>query len=44
VVYDRVTTSLTLNRGGPIDGGQARSVLVDLAQRVLPVLVPAGGS
>ena len=41
VVYGRVTTSLTLG-ATPVRGDQARSVLVDLAQRVLPVLVPAG--
>lgn len=42
VVYGRVTTSLTLSPTGPVAAAQARSVLVDLAQRVLPVLVPAG--
>ena len=42
VVYGRISTSLTLG-SSPVGRGQARSVLVDLAQRVLPVLVPAGG-
>jgi hypothetical protein len=41
VAYRRVTVSLALNRGS-LSPEQARSVLVDLAQRVLPVLVPAG--
>ncbi|HEY2194855.1 MAG TPA: hypothetical protein VGH76_21515 [Actinomycetospora sp.] len=41
VGYKRVTLSLSLNRGS-LSSDQARSVLVDLAQRVLPVLVPAG--
>lgn len=41
VTYKRVTLSLSLNRGS-LSADQARSVLVDLAQRVLPVLVPAG--
>lgn len=41
VAYKRVTLSLSLNRGS-LSSEQARSVLVDLAQRVLPVLVPAG--
>ena len=41
VVYGRVTSSLTLGVT-PVGRDQARSVLVDLAQRVLPVLVPAG--
>jgi hypothetical protein len=41
VAYKRVTLSLSLNRGS-LSSDQARSVLVDLAQRVLPVLVPAG--
>lgn len=41
VAYRRVTVSLSLNRGS-LSADQARSVLVDLAQRVLPVLVPAG--
>ncbi len=41
VAYRRVTVSLALNRGS-LSADQARSVLVDLAQRVLPVLVPAG--
>ena len=42
VVYGRITTSLTLG-SGPVGRDQARSVLVDLAQRVLPVLVPVSG-
>ena len=42
VVYGRVTASLTLG-SGPVRRDQARLVLVDLAQRVLPVLVPATG-
>lgn len=42
VVYGRVTTSVTLPTGGPVPGGQAREELTDLAQRALPVLVPAG--
>jgi hypothetical protein len=41
VAYRRVTASLSLNRGS-LSADQARSVLVDLSQRVLPVLVPAG--
>jgi hypothetical protein len=36
-----VTVSASLNRGS-LSADQARSVLVDLVQRVLPVLVPAG--
>lgn len=40
VVYGRVTTNLTLG-ASPVRRDQARSVLADLAQRVLPVLVPA---
>ena len=42
VAYRRVTVSLTLTRGGDLSGEAQRSLLVDLAQRVLPVLVPAG--
>jgi hypothetical protein len=41
VTYRRVTVSASLNRGS-LSADQARSVLVDLVQRVLPVLVPAG--
>jgi hypothetical protein len=41
VIYKRVTMNLSLNRGS-LSADQARSVLADLAQRVLPVLVPAG--
>lgn len=41
VAYRRITLSVSLNRGA-LSADQARSVLVDLAQRVLPVLVPAG--
>jgi hypothetical protein len=41
VTYRRVTVSMALNRGS-LSADQARSVLVDLVQRVLPVLVPAG--
>lgn len=41
VAYRQVTVSLTLNRGS-LSPDQARSLLVDLAQRVLPVLVPSG--
>lgn len=41
VAYRRVTVSIALNRGS-LSADQARSVLVDLVQRVLPVLVPAG--
>jgi hypothetical protein len=41
VAYRRVTVSLSLNRDS-LSADQARSVLVDLVQRVLPVLVPAG--
>lgn len=41
VTYRRVTVSASLNRG-ELSADQARSVLVDLVQRVLPVLVPAG--
>ena len=42
VVYGRISTSLTLGRA-PVGRDQARSVLVDLAQRILPVLVPPRG-
>ena len=41
IAYRRVTVSLTLTRGD-LSADQARSVAVDLAQRVLPVLVPPG--
>ncbi|MCD2193997.1 hypothetical protein LQ327_11485 [Actinomycetospora endophytica] len=41
VAYKQVTVSLTLGRGA-LSADQSRSVLVDLAQRVLPVLVPPG--
>lgn len=42
VVFGRVTTSLTFGTQGPIPNDQARTVLTDLAQRALPVLVPSG--
>ncbi|MEJ2867187.1 hypothetical protein WCD74_05380 [Actinomycetospora sp. OC33-EN08] len=42
VAYRQVTVSLTLTRGGGMSTDQQRSLLVDLAQRVLPVLVPSG--
>jgi hypothetical protein len=42
VAYRQVTVSLTLTRGGNLSADQQRSLLVDLAQRVLPVLVPTG--
>lgn len=42
VAYRQVTVSLTLTRGGNLSADQQRSLLVDLAQRVLPVLVPSG--
>jgi hypothetical protein len=41
VSYRQVTLSLSLSRGA-LSADQSRSVLVDLAQRVLPVLVPPG--
>lgn len=41
VSYKQVTLSLSLSRGA-LSADQSRSVLVDLAQRVLPVLVPPG--
>lgn len=40
VVYGRVTASFTLAPGGPVPEDQAQPVLVDLALRALPVLVP----
>ncbi len=40
VVYGRVTASFTLTPGGPVAEDQAQPVLVDLALRALPVLVP----
>jgi hypothetical protein len=40
VVYGRVTASFTLTPGQPIPPDQAQPVLVDLALRALPVLVP----
>ena len=42
VVYGRVTASLTLGTAGPVPDDQDKAVLTDLAQRILPVLVPAG--
>jgi hypothetical protein len=42
VVYGRVTASFTLAVDRPIPVDQARPVLVDLARRALPVLVPTG--
>lgn len=42
VVYGRVTASFTLAVDKPVPTDQARPVLVDLAQRALPVLVPSG--
>lgn len=41
VAYRQVTVSLSLTRGA-LSADQSRSVLADLAQRVLPVLVPPG--
>ncbi|HEY2223374.1 hypothetical protein [Actinomycetospora sp.] len=41
VAYRQVTVSLSVTRGA-LSADQTRSVLVDLAQRVLPVLVPPG--
>lgn len=40
VVYGRVTASFTLTPGQPVPQNQAQTVLVDLALRALPVLVP----
>lgn len=42
VVYGRVTASFTLAVDRPVAFDDARPVLVDLAQRALPVLVPQG--
>lgn len=44
VVYGRVTASFTLTPGQPVAIDDARPILVDLAQRALPVLVPTPGS
>jgi hypothetical protein len=44
VVYGRVTASFTLTPDRPIPEDQAQPVLVDLALRALPVLVPQAGS
>jgi hypothetical protein len=44
VVYGRVTASFTLTPDRPVPGDQAQPVLVDLALRALPVLVPPTGS
>lgn len=46
VVYGRVTASFTLTPDRPVPFDQAQPVLVDLALRALPVLVPPqpGGS
>lgn len=44
VVYGRVTASFTLAAGRPIAFEDARPVLIDLARRALPVLVPPTGS
>jgi hypothetical protein len=44
VVYGRVTASFTLTPGRPVPMDQAQPVLVDLALRALPVLVPQAGS
>ncbi len=41
VAYRQITVSITLTRGD-LSADQSRSVAVDLAQRVLPVLVPRG--
>jgi hypothetical protein len=41
VAYRQITVSITLTRGD-LSADQSRSVAVDLAQRVLPVLVPPG--
>jgi hypothetical protein len=42
-VYGRVTASFTLTPGRSIPMDQAQPVLVDLALRALPVLVPQAG-
>ena len=42
VVYGRVTASFTLTPNQPVPPDQAQPVLVDLALRALPVLVPPG--
>ncbi|MEJ2885936.1 hypothetical protein [Actinomycetospora aeridis] len=44
VVYGRVTASFTLTPDRPVPVDQAQPVLVDLALRALPVLVPQTGS
>jgi hypothetical protein len=44
VVYGRVTASFTLTPDRPVPMDQAQPVLVDLALRALPVLVPQSGS
>ena len=44
VVYGRVTASFTLTPDRPVPMDQAQPVLVDLALRALPVLVPPTGS
>ncbi|WP_345425109.1 hypothetical protein [Actinomycetospora chlora] len=44
VVYGRVTASFTLTPDRPVPVDQAQPVLVDLALRALPVLVPQAGS
>ena len=44
VVYGRVTASFTLTPDRPVPEDQAQPVLVDLALRALPVLVPQAGS
>lgn len=44
VVYGRVTASFTLTPDRPVPFDQAQPVLVDLALRALPVLVPTSGS
>ena len=43
VVYGRVTASFTLTPDSPVPVDQAQPVLVDLAMRALPVLVPQTG-
>lgn len=44
VVYGRVTASFTLTPDQPVPVDQSQPVLVDLALRALPVLVPQAGS
>jgi len=44
VVYGRVTASFTLTPDRPVPDDQAQPVLVDLALRAMPVLVPQTGS